>query len=520
MIQYSPYIEGTIPAFINNIIKVPFEMNPAVGKAEVKGFALMVKDMGSPEPKFYVSQIDAAQVEYALENRIVNFNISDLQEGQYYKIQIAYMSKTNEDLSSLAYSSVAVGRCVSTPTIYIKDLDFSINEHRNYYTGIYETPDISEPVYTHHFTIVQQNNGAIIDDSGDLLNNSFYDKIENDKRICNIKWFSNTLLEDNLLYYINYTITTINGYQTTTRYQLRSINKTEKLSGISLSVENCREDGYIKLKVYSETEADTSKFIGNYVIYRKSSLSNYKVLDKIIEFSISGQTADKDWDNYEWRDMSIEQGLEYSYVLYSFKINSTTKTMVHNAHTDDQNITAQFEDLFLGDNKKQMAVKFNPKVSSFKETVQETKVETIGSKYPYFFRNGNVAYKEIPISGLISYLADENELFMKQEELGLNDTNTPTTNLVDYNITAERKFRAAALEWLNNGQPKLFRSPTEGNFIIRLMNVSLSPNDTLGRLIYTFSATGYEIAECNYKNLSDMGLVNCVIEGKKTGRQQ
>ena len=107
-------------------------------------------------------------------------------------------------------------------------------------------------------------------------------------------------------------------------------------------------------------------------------------------------------------------------------------------------------------------------------------------------------------------------MFIPKLELGLNQNNIPTTNLVDYNIIAERKFREAVLEWLNNGQPKLFRSPTEGNCVIRLMNVSLSPNDTLGRMIYTFSATGYEIADKDYKTLYDLKVADCTVEGKKT----
>ena len=31
--------------------------------------------------------------------------------------------------------------------------------------------------------------------------------------------------------------------------------------------------------------------------------------------------------------------------------------------------------------------------------------------------------------------------------------------------------------------------------MIRLMNVSLSPNDTLGRMLHTFTATAYEISD-------------------------
>jgi hypothetical protein len=63
------------------------------------------------------------------------------------------------------------------------------------------------------------------------------------------------------------------------------------------------------------------------------------------------------------------------------------------------------------------------------------------------------------------------------------------------------------LEWLTNGQPKLFRSPGEGNFIVRLMNSSLTPNDTVGRMLHTFNCTAYEIAEFNYHNLGAFNFI-------------
>jgi hypothetical protein len=33
------------------------------------------------------------------------------------------------------------------------------------------------------------------------------------------------------------------------------------------------------------------------------------------------------------------------------------------------------------------------------------------------------------------------------------------------------------------------------------MNTSLSPNDTLGRMLHTFTSTAYEMAEYNFSNL-------------------
>jgi hypothetical protein len=191
-------------------------------------------------------------------------------------------------------------------------------------------------------------------------------------------------------------------------------------------------------------------------------------------------------------------------------------------------------------------------------------VNTIGGKYPFIFRNGNVAYKEFPLSGLISYQSDEQNLFMRDEDLDLesvdsekrpgsfrddvdasnryfedlfnlssgsasavassedianafksrkdlrntiNDKHLRTTSLVSYNILAERKFKLEVLDWLNNGKAKLFRSPTEGNYLVRLMNVSLTPEEKTSRMLHTFSATAYEIAECTYDNLNSHGII-------------
>jgi hypothetical protein len=53
-------------------------------------------------------------------------------------------------------------------------------------------------------------------------------------------------------------------------------------------------------------------------------------------------------------------------------------------------------------------------------------MDTLGGKYPFFFRNGNVNYKEFPISGLISMQMDKEETFMKGIQItGGERTTTP-----------------------------------------------------------------------------------------------
>ena len=81
------------------------------------------------------------------------------------------------------------------------------------------------------------------------------------------------------------------------------------------------------------------------------------------------------------------------------------------------------------------------------------------------------------------------------------------TDLVDENMKAEREFKLAVLDWLTNGEPKLFRSPAEGNYIVRLMNISLSPEDKLSRMLHTFTCTAYEVAACNNTNLTNYQIM-------------
>jgi len=72
-------------------------------------------------------------------------------------------------------------------------------------------------------------------------------------------------------------------------------------------------------------------------------------------------------------------------------------------------------------------------------------MDTIGSKFPFIFRNKTVKYKEIPISGLISYQLDDENLFATNEELWANNYGEAvwTHNLTDDSVVAEKIFKLA-----------------------------------------------------------------------------
>lgn len=152
-----------------------------------------------------------------------------------------------------------------------------------------------------------------------------------------------------------------------------------------------------------------------------------------------------------------------------------------------------FEDSFLMDKDHILPIKYNPQVSSFKRTIQEAKLETLGNQYPFIVRNGALDYAEFQIGGLLSATASS---------IGFG-VPAAAANLAPETFKIERDFKMNVLSWLNDGKPKLFKSPTEGEFLVYLMGVSLTPwENPLGRLLHTFTANAVEIGPATPESLA------------------
>lgn len=514
MIIYPPLIADTIPAFTTTAVKIPFENNPAVVLSSVKGFRLIVKDYNSSKIIAYSKVIYTTSI--VNEVTFINFysdiacekSITPFTSGNYYKFQIAYYDEEYDKNKNTPfyYSSASIGRCVEKEKeIYITDLkENKLSEQAsnpniyNSFQGVYVSSMQSEPLYSYRFIFKNAITNETIQDTGILLFNNSKDYAGTYKINFDIK---KELLKDTV-YTLQFFVTTVNGYTTQTPlYKIIAASKVPMTTELKFNVlsqdAEAVENGYVKLTI-----SGTSTSKATVQIQRTSDEETWNVIAKYT--AIGGHEVD-----YTFLDTSVEQGITYKYAL----VQVTTGVNDSKAYSERKyvtSITPDFENMFLTDGEKQLKIKYDPKVSSFKDTILESKTDTIGGQYPFFFRNGQVRYKEIPISGLISYQMDRDNFFVSDEELGISEKSVlknPTTDLVGYNYTAERKFKLAVLEWLTDGKPKLFRSPSEGNYVVRLMNTSLSPNDTLGRMIHSFSCTGYECAAADIESLQASGLV-------------
>lgn len=462
---YPPYIEGKISAQYGNELKIPFQHNRTADKTQPAMTALI-------KTVFNSDQIEI--LEGAFEEDIASFTLDSnslLEVGQYYKIQLAYGPTSEKDKY---YSTAGVFKYTSTPQV-------SVQVEPNKLIGQYSNEDTSEQEYSYQFDIYE--NGEFYHSSGEIIHTK--EDIYNPP----VGFAPN---ED---YSVVYTVTTINGIKISvqTRYYESSITPYYfNYKDASIGIYNIEENGSIQVKIDPK-----ERLVGKFRLLR---YENDNPAEEIASFNMDINEITMIYEDY-----MIEHGVNYTYALQAYSGSNYANKLYSNK------LMCHFDDMFLCDNERQLCIKFDPKVTSFKTTLQESKVDTMGSQYPFFFRNGMVKYKEFPISGLISTHCDENNLFLE----GARDLGT---NLTHENFVSEREFKLKVLDWLNNGKPKIFRSPAEGNYIVRLMNISLSPKDQLGRMLHSFNAQAYEIEDYNiakrkyYKTVTDTGLQQIELE--------
>lgn len=543
---YPPQIEGTVAAFYDNTLIIPFVMNQIVSKSEISKMAIKIKSILNNEVLFtdYTDTIDYDNNKVAM----VFDDTSFLSIGQFYKVQIAYVDQNNE---VGYYSTVGITKYTTKPEITILQNEepgklYCVQQS---YTGKYsqETGDSTEKVYSYEFAVYDKNNELYLT-SGQLLHNHENDTAGYESTD---SWELTKSLKEDEVYTLYYKVITSNGLEVSSKpckiYTGETVDPVIEVKVVA-EVDNNNGIAEIALKRLGNKSA----LNGSFILSRANSKDKYNSWEQLQTFRYSGKPI----ADFSYVDYTLEHGIGYQYSLQ--QVNFNTGLVSNRIYSNT--IEADFDDIFLFDGERQLRVQYNPKVTSFKQSVLEQKQTSIGGKYPYFYKNGQVSYKEFPISGLVSYLADENEKFLTNEELYLDDfssfertsTLNPnihandfdyfqslgdlglayqlqaqyeardkvdseysiiknqhgrTTSLEHYNFVAEREFKLKVLEFLNNGKPKLFRSPAEGNYIVQLMSSSMTPDDKLGRMLHTFSTTASEIANYDIINLKKYGFL-------------
>ena len=491
MPSFPPIIEGKLPAQAGRTLRIPFQNNPTVSQNNTN-FTIKISQLVSGTEVFSLSSQNCN--DFTIVNNCLIFidnSISDnLIKSQFYKLQVAYSG-------SPYYSNVGIFKYLGAvaPTASIEPY----NVEQEGFLAIVNITDETESLFSYTFILENQDTGFIINSNEILYTN----QDSNNEYQCQ---FNPSVGLPDGQYKIKFTYKTINGFEPASEIFTYNTFKGNQTLSDKIIIEDI--DNLDKGKCYIKFDNSTHQ---NCRLLRQSN----SIIEILTDYTTS---------SIIYNDFTYSNNIYIYKIQTAYEVDSIDTTKIQYSYRASEPVFTDLEHIFLSDNDKQLCVKLNPKVSSFKENIKETKQETLGGKYPFFFRSGDTNYKEFSINGLISYHMDNDLLFMRNDNpydmetsqrsrtVAREEDNNfyPTMNQTGYNIMYERKFREEVIKWLNNGKPKLFRSPYEGNYIVRLMNVSLTPEEQLGRMIYSFQATAYEIAECT---LDQMRKNNCLYMG-------
>ena len=529
---YPPIVDTYAPAFLvdsgtnKDICRIYFTLSQFNTMEDIANIQVTVRsqytnlsvlDKSKYPSEIMITNIKEDTTKTSDDRYYIELNKTDIQGGkfeinQYYKVQMRFTHKdapaapSNQALDAwLAaninlfseWSTVCLIRGISTPQLAVSGFTIEGGEisWANYNPIIYGTlsfknEEETEKLKSYQIKLYDENNNLLTDSGIQYTNTNSFSYGLNYNFVAGAK------------YKFTIECTTMNLYSAIATYEFTTSTEESEILDFTFIAEADEDNGRVILTIRKSNI--TNGFTGELVLRRTSNKTNFTIWEDLKTYKYKEATAIKETFN----DMTIESGVWYKYYLQkrSNGVAASTKYI-------KTPIMVIFDDMFLTTKDRQLKIKFNPTVSSFKRTIQESRTDTLGSQFPFVRRNGYANYAQFPIGGLISFQIDESDLFTSLEELFgkhlylYTDYNNNHKITEANNIVYEKLFKDKVIEFLYSEQPKLFRSATEGNFIVKIMDASFSPNATLGRRIVSFTATAYEVAECNIDNFKKYDIL-------------
>lgn len=487
----------------------------------------------------------------------------------YYKLQLRFdESNSSIDNNYLInhrnefseWSSVCLLKAIPNIKIALTNFDVSENhtETPTFNAGV--IPIIGEVMFENNLTGTKAETLRSYeitiynkDDPTDILDTSGTIYTANQIDLNRIYWLAgaeNAIATND--YVVDITITTKNQYVGHKQYEFSIFNydttpfnitwnfKRSDLGQYNIITDGkiiTEEDGIVNCTITTQQTMPP----GYLYIKRASSLDNFKKWELI---SCTAHSAGIVTQTFS--DMTVGSLVQYQYSA-QYQLSTNAFTAIEKSQDI---IYPNFYDMLLSRDGRQLAIRYKEQVSSLKPIVNRQKVDTLGGKYPKFVENAQMNYKQFSVSGLIDAESDFNRKFLDDRNYAnamniydnemngkyeiRNDTiadeeyaylnTTDPRKIASHQNTVhdiypkdnwwwEREFREEAIKWLNDGEPKLFRSMPEGNITVMLTDISLTPEQTIGRRLYNFSATMYEIEDgYSLEILQSLGIVNILNE--------
>lgn len=221
-------------------------------------------------------------------------------------------------------------------------------------------------------------------------------------------------------------------------------------------------------------------------------------------------------------DYFIENGNYYRYALQPILANG-----MKGAITSFYDTVTTFDGFWLlGEKDEQFSFIYNGKIGEISYVKPRDVIQTIAGQYPYFVTSSELDYRTYQFSGTLTYHQDVHKLLTSDsysvaispdptipisyvelkygDEMLLNMKND--LEEVQDGMVMQRIWRNKILAWLNDGKPKILKSEAQGNMLVMLTNIKVTPNEPTFGLISDFECTVTEIGKLDEKALQKYKL--------------
>ena len=397
------------------------------------------------------------------------------------------------------WSTISIIKTLSPFDSYIQNFNKGVVNNIN--TTVYTFVGMTNLYNSNPKETIKSARFVLFDFEGNQLEDSGAIIQPESQKLYNYHTF-NKVLDPDTTYQVLFEVSTSSGYTQSQLYDFAvvledrditySIELNENYYGMS-SEEISLSKTMVRLVVKDTAYSNENLKPNTYLIRRASSKDNFETWIDLAELRCAIGTSEL---YATYNDIMVESGITYKYTVQPKMLN-TSRLVV----SDSVEATPVYEHTWLlGQNNAYLSIGFNLNLSNFKTVIKEAKIETIGSQYPFFVRNGDIKYREFSLSGLICQNMDA--------------TNSLKIGEYENRHIQERMFRDSLHELLLDGRPKLFKSETEGLILVYLSNVSLTPNNVLGRMLYDFSMTATEIGRVDVDNLSEAEIIQFLQPGR------
>lgn len=224
-------------------------------------------------------------------------------------------------------------------------------------------------------------------------------------------------------------------------------------------------------------------------------------------------------------DYFVENGNYYRYALQPI-----TRDGRKGPITDTFDTVSTYGGFWLlGEQDKQFSFIYDGNIQSIDHNVSEAVIETISGKYPFIVSSAELDYRSFNFTGTLTYEQDVHKLLVSPTyseaispdptipinyvEIAYGDESylNPKNDLErmskgNYSMVMQRLWREKILEWLKDGTPKILKSEAEGNILVRVTDVKVTPIRSLYGLVAEFSCRMTEVGDVRESTLKKYDL--------------